>query len=243
MQSFKNRLIILDTFLYFVTIAYLYHIHYKVYGSTIDMAFHVIVWVPVISFVIHFFFDKWWQSRNKNLNNNINIQILFWLFFGCIFVIVLFCLLKSPYILSSYYYIGIFIAYLIETIMIKNKQRVNEIVIPSMFIIVLIITVTFRSLCGIYTLSQAKEQLQKDQYVNIQWIGASSPEMVSTLFSGTANLKFSDLTWSEKKMDFYLFYGEKNQKKFGLYFSPSEGTIRQYEVRNINSLNNSAVKK
>ncbi len=241
MQSFKNRLMILDAFLYFVTIAYLYHIHYKVYGSTIDTAFHVIVWVPIITFIIHFFLGKGRQSGNKNLNNN--IQILFWLFFGGIFVIALFWLLKDPYILSLHYYIGIFIVYLIETIMIKNKQRVNEIMIPSIFIIVLIITVTFRSFCGIYTLSQAKEQLQKDQYVNIQWIGASSPEMVSTLFSGTANLKFSDLTSSEKKIDFYLFYGEKNQKKFGLYFSPSEGTVRQYEIRNINSLNNSAVKE
>lgn len=77
--------------------------------------------------------------------------------------------------------------------------------------------------------------------MNIQWIGASSPEMVSSLFYGTANLKESGLTVSEEKMDFYLFYGEKGQKKYGLYFSPLEGTIKQYEVRSINSLSDSAV--
>lgn len=119
MRSFKDKLMVLDVFLYFATIAYLYHIHYQVYGSAVETAFHVIVWMPIIGFCIRFFLCKG-RVENKNLNNN--IQILFWLFFGSGSVIALFWLLKNRYTLSLYYYIGIFIIYLIERIMIKNKQ-------------------------------------------------------------------------------------------------------------------------
>ena len=220
---FKKKTKLIHLILYFVTIGYLYYFHFKLYGSVLETAFFYIVFVPPVIFVLRYLFIEKISDKIPNKY----ITILFWSLFSILFVISLYEIYRNPYKIYLYFYIITFGV----CVLARKKRTLNVIYSLLLALSIFAVTILFQGVSGICTLNHAKTELLNENYNNLQWVGACQPEVVSTIFNRTTDLEKSGLTKKEQSVDFYLFYGEQDNKKYGLFFSPLERKLfRKYEV-------------
>ena len=64
--------------------------------------------------------------------------------------------------------------------------------------------------------------MEKEGYTKLEWISACSADAASSHFLYYIKPEERELTYKERKIDYYVFYGEKDGAKYGLVYSAGE---------------------
>ena len=160
-------------------------------------------------------------------------NIAIWIFCAAVFLLDV-ILSGSRYHLIRYYFYGAVFYYLILCIL-EKKDILPEKRLRFLYWLGLGelagITAVFCLASGFSTRQQAEAVLEKNGFTGVEWVQTCETEMVSSVFFQTAHAAEPDMTAKERQVDFYLFYGEKDQKGYCLVFIPAENELfRMVEV-------------
>lgn len=160
-------------------------------------------------------------------------EILIWLLFGIVLFLDIF-LGGVRYWLLLYLFYGTVLFYLILSLLagrnMPQKKRQKFLYWLGLGELAGI-TAVFCLAAGFSTRQQAEAILEKDGFTGVEWVQTCETEVVSLVFFQTAHAAEPDMTAKEQQMDFYLFYGEKDQKGYCLVFSPAENELfRMVEI-------------
>ena len=154
-------------------------------------------------------------------------NIAIWIFCAAVFLLDV-ILAGNRYHLMRYYFYGAVFCYMILFIL-EKKDILPEKRLRFLYWLglgeLVGITAVFCLASGFSTRQQAEAMLERDGFISGEWVQAGKTEAVSSVFFRTAHAVEPDMTVREQQVDFYLFYGEKNQKSYCLVFSPAENKL------------------